>query len=59
MASTPIRTGFARLQFAIGLLSALLAAALLGFGIIESGPAIVIGMIGLALIAVSGRPPED
>ena len=59
VASRPIRIGFARLQFALGLLSALLAAGLLGFGMIESGPALVIALIGLALIAVSGRPSED
>ena len=56
MASTRARTGFGQIQFAIGLLCALVAAGLLGFGVIDSGPAIVIGMIGLGLIAVSGRP---
>jgi hypothetical protein len=41
--------------FAAGLLVALVAAGLLVFGIIESGPAALIGVVGIGLIAASGR----
>jgi hypothetical protein len=41
--------------FAIGLLGVLLAAALLLMGLIESGVAVAIAILGIGLIAVSGR----
>ncbi len=41
--------------FVIGLLIALLAAALLLMDVIESGVAAAIGMLGIGLIAASGR----
>ena len=42
-------------MFGLGLLVALGAAALLFFGVIESGIAAVIGIVGIGLIALSGR----
>jgi hypothetical protein len=42
-------------MFAIGLLIACLAAALLLLGVIESGVAAAIGILGIGLIAVSRR----
>ena len=42
-------------MFGLGLLVALGAATLLVFGVIESGVAAAIGMLGIGLIAVSGR----
>lgn len=41
--------------FVIGLLIAISAAALLVFDIIESGVAALIGIVGIGLIAASGR----
>ena len=41
--------------FGLGLSIALRAAALLFFGVIESGVAAAIGMLGIGLIAASGR----
>jgi len=41
--------------FGLGLSIALGAAALLFFGVIESGVAAVIGIVGIGLIAASGR----
>ena len=41
--------------FGLGLLIALVAATLLFLGLIESGVAAVIGIIGIGLIAASGR----
>jgi len=41
--------------FGLGLLIALTAATLLFLGIIESGVAALIGIIGIGLIAASGR----
>lgn len=41
--------------FSLGLLIALTAATLLFLGVIESGVAAVIGMLGIGLIAASGR----
>jgi hypothetical protein len=42
-------------MFGLGLLIALIAATLLFFGVIESGVAALIGMVGIGLIAASGR----
>jgi len=42
-------------RFVLGLLIALTAAALLLLGVIESGVAAAIGILGIGLIAVSGR----
>jgi len=42
-------------MFGLGLLVALTAAALLLLGVIESGVAAAIGMLGIGLIAASGR----
>jgi hypothetical protein len=39
---------------AVGLLVALVAAGLLVLGVIESGPAALIGIVGIGLIATSG-----
>jgi hypothetical protein len=44
-----------KILFIIGLCIALAAAALLFLHIIESGVAAVIGILGIGLIAVSGR----
>ena len=44
-----------RIQFGLGLLGVLIAAALLLLDVIESGVAGAIGIIGLGLIAASGR----
>jgi hypothetical protein len=44
-----------RIVFAAGLLIALAAAGLLLLGIIESGPAAAVGIVGIGLIAASGR----
>ncbi len=41
--------------FVAGLLVAFVAAGLLLFGFIESGPAAIIGMVGIGLIAASTR----
>lgn len=41
--------------FGLGLLIALGAATLLFFGVIESGVAAAIGIVGIGLIAASGR----
>ena len=41
--------------FGLGLLIALIAAALLVLGVIESGVAALIGILGIGLIAASGR----
>ena len=41
--------------FGLGLLIALIAAALLFLGVIESGIAAVIGIVGIGLIAASSR----
>jgi hypothetical protein len=42
-------------MFGLGLLIALVAATLLVLGVIESGVAALIGMVGIGLIAASGR----
>ena len=42
-------------MFGLGLLIALVAATLLFLGVIESGVAAAIGMLGIGLIAASGR----
>lgn len=42
-------------MFFLGLLIALIAAVLLLLGLIESGVAAAIGMLGIGLIAASGR----
>ena len=42
-------------MFGLGLLVALVAATLLFLGVIESGVATAIGMLGIGLIAVLGR----
>jgi hypothetical protein len=42
-------------MFGLGLLVAQVAATLLFLGVIESGVAAAIGMLGIGLIAVSGR----
>ena len=42
-------------MFGLGLLIALVAATLLVLGVIESGVAAAIGMLGIGLIAASGR----
>jgi hypothetical protein len=42
-------------MFFLGLLIVLIAAALLLLGLIESGVAAMIGMLGIGLIAASGR----
>jgi hypothetical protein len=42
-------------MFVLGLLVALIAAGLLLLGLIESGVAAAIGMLGIGLIAASGR----
>ena len=42
-----------RVEFAIGLVVALSAGALLFFGVIESGPAALIGIVGIGLIGAS------
>jgi len=44
-----------KILFIIGLCIALTAAALLFLNLIESGVAAVIGILGIGLIAVSGR----
>jgi len=44
-----------KILFIVGLCIALAAAALLFFNIIESGVAAVIGILGIGLIATSGR----
>jgi hypothetical protein len=41
--------------FALGLIVALTAAVLLVLGVIESGVAALIGIVGIGLIATSGR----
>lgn len=41
--------------FALGLLIVLAAAALLLLDLIESGPAAAVGILGIGLIAASGR----
>jgi len=41
--------------FVAGLLVALVAAGLLLLGVIESGPAALIGIVGIGLIAASAR----
>lgn len=41
-------------MFGLGLLIALSAATLLFLGVIESGPAALIGIVGIGLIAASG-----
>ncbi len=43
-----------KILFLAGLCIALVAAALLFFGLIESGPAAVIGIVGIGLIGASG-----
>jgi hypothetical protein len=40
--------------FSVGLLIALAAAGLLYLGVIDSGPAALIGIVGIGLIATSG-----
>jgi hypothetical protein len=42
-------------MFGLGLLIALTAATLLFLGVIESGVAAMIGIVGIGLIAASGR----
>jgi hypothetical protein len=42
-------------MFAAGLLVALAAAGLLVAGVIDSGPAAALGILGIGLIAASGR----
>jgi len=42
-------------MFSLGLLIALIAATLLFLGVIESGVAALIGIVGIGLIAASGR----
>jgi len=42
-------------MFGLGLLIALTAATLLFLGVIESGVAALIGIVGIGLIAASGR----
>jgi hypothetical protein len=44
-----------RLQFGLGLLVVLVAASLLLLDVIESGLAIAIGLLGIILLATSGR----
>ena len=44
-----------RIQFGLGLLVVLIAAALLLLDVIESGVAIAIGLLGIILLATSGR----
>ena len=44
-----------RTLFGLGLLISLTSATLLFFGVIESGIAAVIGIVGIGLIAASGR----
>jgi hypothetical protein len=44
-----------RLQFGLGLLVVLVAASLLLLDVIESGIAIAIGLLGIILLATSGR----
>jgi hypothetical protein len=43
-----------KITFGLGLLIALTAATLLFFGVIESGIAALIGILGIGLIATSG-----
>lgn len=44
-----------RIQFGLGLLVVLIAASLLLLDVIESGIAIVIGLLGIMLLATAGR----
>ncbi|MBG7606178.1 MAG: hypothetical protein IZT58_16365 [Actinobacteria bacterium] len=44
-----------RVQFGLGLLVVLVAASLLLLDVIESGVAIAIGLLGIILLATSGR----
>jgi small-conductance mechanosensitive channel len=48
-----------KIMFVLGLLVALTAAALLLLGVIESGVAAAIGILGIGLIAASGRIKRD
>jgi len=48
-----------KVQFGLGLAVCLVAAALLFFGVIESGIAAVVGIIGIGLIAASGRQRHE
>ncbi len=43
-----------KVMFCLGLATALTAATLLFFGVIDSGPATVVGIIGIGLIGTSG-----
>ena len=43
-----------KITFGLGLSIALIAATLLFLGVIESGPAALIGIVGIGLIAASG-----
>jgi hypothetical protein len=51
----PVLDNVNRVQFSLGLLVVLIAAALLLLDVIESGVAGAMGIIGIGLIAASGR----
>jgi hypothetical protein len=48
-----------KMMFVLGLLIVLVAATLLLLDIIESGVAAAIGMLGIGLLAISGRRPRN